>query len=311
MKKYLLLGGNGYLGKYLTERLAIQNKVVVADKNIERCVNAGNIEYKSIDFINCMNFSEYLSGIDVVIHLVSTVVPSDNIDSIDQEISDNVFPTLRLLRDMSKNNIGKIVFLSSGGTVYGEHDETPIKENEDKRPICNYGIIKETIEKYLELYSNYQNLNYNVIRLSNPYSEKVKNGRKQGIIPIVIDQIIKGDTIKIWGDGNDIRDYIYIDDAIDAIINILNYEGKEKVFNVGTGKGYSINQLLEIISESLKDYKLNVEYLNSRKCDVNNNILDITRINQETGWFPKVSLEDGIDLVIKEKMKEEDELYAC
>lgn len=300
MKKYLLLGGNGYIGRYLAERIAMENEVVVADKNIEKCGKCGNIEYKNIDFINCNNFDEYLCDIDVVIHLISTIFPNDNLENIEKDITENVFPTLRLLRDICKKKDTKIIFLSSGGTVYGEHNRVPIKENEIKMPICNYGIIKENIEKYLELYSNYMNLNYRVIRLSNPYSEKIKNGRKQGIIPIVIDQIINGDIIKIYGDGNEVRDYIYIDDAIDAIMEIINYGGEEKVFNVGTGKGYSINELLELITEDLKDYKVNIEHLDNRKCDVSYNILDITCINKETGWYPKISLEQGIKKVINE-----------
>ena len=303
MKKYLVLGGNGYIGKYIVEKLSEndKNNIVVADYNIDGCNDTENIKYKKIDFISCKDFKPYLEDVDVVIHLICTIVPNENIENINKEISDNVFPTVKLLDDMVKCNTGKIVFLSSGGTVYGEHDIVPIKEDEAKNPICNYGIVKLITEQYLALYKNNYDLNYSIVRLANPYSEKVKNGKKQGIIPIIIDQILNGQTINIWGDGKDIRDYIYMDDAIDAILKIIAYEGNENIFNVGTGIGYSINELLEIIRESLKIDNIDIQYSNSRKCDVKNNILNIDRIQECIDWKPQISLQSGISKVIESK----------
>ncbi|HIT21544.1 MAG TPA: NAD-dependent epimerase/dehydratase family protein [Candidatus Scybalousia intestinigallinarum] len=300
MKKYLILGGNGFIGRYITERLANNNKVIVADYNIEHTEEHENIQYKKLDFVNCEDFSEYLEDIDVVIHLISTIGPNEKTENINKEISENVFPTIRLLEDMVKCHTQKIVFISSGGTVYGEHNETPISEDEAKEPICNYGIIKELIEKYLKLYHLYYNLNYRIIRLANPYSEVVKKGKKQGIIPILIDQIIKGETVKIWGDGNDIRDYIYIEDAINAMIQVIEYEGEENVFNVGTGIGCSINDLLKLLQKEMNT-SVTVSYVNARKCDVRNNVLDIGRIEHETGWQPEITLEQGIQKIISRK----------
>lgn len=307
MKKYLILGGNGFLGKHIIERLEKENKILVADYNINDNENTENIKYQYLDFSKCNSFDEYMKidnePVDVVIHLISTITPNDDISNINKEIMDNVIPTVKLLNSCVKMKIPKIVFLSSGGAVYGEHDATPINENEIANPICNYGIIKYMIEKYLDLYFLNYGLNYSVVRLANPYSEKVKNGKKQGIIPIMIDQILRNETIKIWGDGEDIRDYIYIDDAIDAIIDIINYDGNEKIFNVGTGLGCTINQLIEIIKNILFDYDIKVEYCSKRNCDVKNNILSINKINKELGWYPKVKLIDGINKIINDKLE--------
>ena len=300
MKKYLILGGNGFIGRYITDRLASNDKVIVADYNIDHVEEHPNIQYKKLDFVNCEDFSEYLEDIDVVIHLISTIGPNEKTENINKEISENVFPTIRLLENMIKCHTSKIVFVSSGGTVYGEHSESPILEDEPKEPICNYGIIKELIEKYLKLYQNYYDLDYRIIRLANPYSEVVKKGKKQGIIPILIDQIIKGETVKIWGDGNDIRDYIYIEDAINAIIKVIEYEGKEHVFNVGTGVGCSVNDLLELIQKEMHTSAL-TSYAEGRKCDVRYNVLDIDRIEHETGWQPEITLEQGIQKIISRK----------
>ncbi len=306
----LVLGGNGFIGQQLTKEL-IKNHFVrivdINDKMPAEFYRIENIEYRKIDFINHDDFTDVLDGMDVVIHLVSTLTPNDNIDSVGLEINNNILPTIRLLDSMKKSNTKKILFISSGGTVYGNHDKNPISENECLNPISNYGIIKETIEKYMLLYNNYANIDSRIIRLANPYSEYTKKGKMQGIIPLIIDRILKDEEITIWGDGRDVRDYIYILDAINAIISILKYTGNERVFNVGTGKGYSVNEILHIICKSLNVpfESLNLNYIEARKCDVDNNILDINRIKKETGWKPKVKLEDGINKVIVKKLKKE------
>lgn len=303
MKKYLVLGGNGFIGKCITKSLALEDEVIVADHNIDHCDEISNVTYKKIDFARCDNFTELLDGVDTVIHLISTIGPNDRLNNINQEISDNVFPTIKLLNNMVELKTKKIVFVSSGGTVYGEHSNEPILEEEIKRPICNYGILKDLIEKYLQLYHFYYQLDYRVIRLANPYSEVTKHGKSQGIIPIFTDHLLNDEPIYIWGDGNDVRDYIYIDDAISAILKIMQYEGEEKIFNVGTGKGYTVNQVLSIISENLDISAPKVCYQESRKCDVKNNVLSVDKVSSLVGWYPETSLEDGIQKIIRKKVK--------
>ena len=303
MKRYLVLGGNGFLGRYIVDRLSIDNKVIVADYNIENSNTNSNVTYKKLNFIDCNDFSEYLEDVDVVIHLISTIIANDNVSNIKKDINDNVFPTIKLLDSMAENNVRSIFFVSSGGTVYGEHDNSPIKESEPINPICNYGIIKSTIENYLNLYNIYYGINYKIVRLANPYSDITKTGKKQGIISIAIDNILEGKQIVIWGDGNDVRDYIYIEDAIDAIVKVINYNGLEKVFNIGTGIGYSINDILNIIKDKLNLQYIDVDYQKPRYCDVKNNILDITKIKSELNWEPKVELHDGIQRVLDIKRR--------
>ncbi len=301
MKKYLVLGGNGFIGKYIVNQLSLSNEVVVADYNIEHTEENEHITYKKLDFIGCEDFSDYLDGVDTVIHLISTIGPNDRTDTINQEIYENIFPTVRLLENMVQCGTQKIIFVSSGGTVYGEHSLDPICESDSKNPICNYGILKELIEKYLHLYHVYYGMEYKVIRLANPYSDVVKKGKKQGIIPILIDQISKGETVRIWGDGEDVRDYIYIDDAVDAIMKIIHYDGEEATFNVGTGIGYSINSVLEVIEQEMGVEKPSIEYVDGRKCDVRNNVLNVDRIREETGWQATTPLKSGIQKVIEMK----------
>ena len=302
--KYLLIGGNGYLGKYIVNELSKnkKNKIIVADYNIKNNQIKNNIEYKYLDITKCNSFLPYINDVDVVIHLACTIIPSDNFSNLNKEIEDNVFSIIKLLDDMIKFKNKKLIFFSSGGSVYGHHNKYPILETEETKPICNYGIIKLLSEKYIELYNNKYNLDYRIIRLSNIYSEKIKSIYQQGIIPIIIDKIYHDESIVIWGDGENIRDYIYIDDAINAIHKIIDYSGNERVFNVATSIGHSLNEVIEIIKRNIEK-EIKVEYVKGRKCDVNNNVLDINRISKELNWTPTVSLEEGIKKIILTKNK--------
>ena len=295
MKKYLVLGGSGFIGGYLVKELAKSNYVLVADVIPKQDAQYGpNVEYQYLNFVETQDFSSYLQGVDTVVHLVSTVFPEDGTANINKEIEKNIFPTINLLEDMVKAEVKKIIFISSGGTVYGEKNRLPIRESDDQLPVCKYGVYKLIIEKLLHLYKRYHNLEYRVVRLSNPYSEKVRKGRLQGIIPIFIHKILRRETITVWGDGNNVRDYIYIQDAINAILAVNNYVGEENIFNIGSGVGYSICNIIDLIVKILNCEYPKVVYEKKRTCDVRQNILDVSLIKKCTGWEAKTDVETGI-----------------
>lgn len=298
--RYLLLGGSGFIGSHLAKRLAPKNQIIIVGHQPEYKIEGfSDIEYRQVDFTKCKDFTDYIKDVDVIVHMVSTVIPSEDTSKINLEINDNIVPTIRLLEDASKLK-KEVVFISSGGAVYGEN-EIKNKETSPTDPICNYGVIKLTIEKYLALYNQYYGLKYKIIRPSNPYSGVVYHNKKQGIIPVIIDNIKKGTTMTIYGDKQ-IRDYIYIGDLIDGIVAVLEYTGDKRIFNIGTGEGHDIKGLIEIIEKKLGK-QLKIKWCPARKCDVLKNVLDITLIKKETSWEPKVSLADGIDKIIKEGEK--------
>ena len=166
--RYLLLGGSGFIGKHLaTALLARGDAVTIAGKSPS--FNMQGAKYIQLDFVNCNDFSEYIKDIDVIVHLISTILPSDNLLNVNEEISANVFPTTTLLKNVSDLQ-KEIVFISSGGTIYGESAK-PCSEKTPTNPICNYGLSKLLIEKYLGLFNHIYDLKYKVVRLSNPYSE--------------------------------------------------------------------------------------------------------------------------------------------
>ncbi|WP_297417348.1 NAD-dependent epimerase/dehydratase family protein [Clostridium sp.] len=300
MKKYLVLGGSGFIGRNIVRKLSEKNKIVVADLNLSDEFKFNpNISFEKLDFVNTTDFKPYLQDVDTVVHLISTVLPTDGIENINKEIQENIFPTINLLDSMVSMGIPNILFMSSGGTVYGNMNNEVISENANKLPICKYAVHKLMVEHYLHLYNIYHKLNYKIIRAANPYSSEIKQNKMQGLIPILINKVISGEDITIWGDGNNIRDYIYIDDLVDAFIALDEYHGEEKIFNVGTGKGYSINQVLTFIKEYLDIETVNVLYEKERDCDVNRNVLDISRIKECTDWHPKIGIREGIRLSVE------------
>ncbi|UJF34268.1 NAD-dependent epimerase/dehydratase family protein [Paenibacillus hexagrammi] len=295
----LVLGGTGFIGSNLCKSLLIRgHKIRIIDRTIKNIgFDMTNIECVEADFIDIIDFKPYLKNIDVVYHLISTTVPATSNMNRYFDVNSNVCTTIRLLDDIVKSNAQKIIFLSSGGTIYGQTEITPIPEDHPTNPICSYGIQKLTIEKYLFFYFHEYGLDYQVVRLSNPYG-KGQNGRKgQGVIPIFINKVLKNEEIQIWGDGLTIRDYIYIDDVIEALSTLLEYSGEHRILNLGSGKGSTLIDIINIIS-SVTGQKALVSFTEARSIDVRANVLDIKKTTKELKWEPKYSLSNGIKLYI-------------
>ena len=297
--KYLLLGGYGFIGRALTKQIPKNCEIIVADSNPNMPKSTDRIKYITLDFTKTTDFSHILSDVDVIFHLVCTVLPNEGTDDLVREIEDNLFSTIHLLDSiLSSNSKPRLIFFSSGGTVYGDNCDFPTQESSGTNPICKYGMYKLMTEKLFQLYETYHNLDYCIIRLSNPYGAYVRKDKSQGLIPVLISKLMQNETLEIWGDGENSRDYIYIDDAIDAIIRVANYRGNVRLFNVGSGEPTSIDKIIDIIISELGCTYPTIEYKASRKCDVRKSQLDITLIQQELGWRPSFSIIDGVRLCI-------------
>ena len=196
-----------------------------------------------------------------------------------------------------KVKVKKVVFISSGGTIYGVPQSSPILESHPTEPICSYGITKLAIEKYLHLFHWLHGLEYVCARLSNPYGElQIRTPNREQLVSFW-GQIARHQPITIWGDGNVVRDYIYIGDTVKALLCAAEYDPKAvngpRVFNIGFGEGHTLNHLVDAIKEVVGP-QVEVKYTESRPVDVPENVLDISRARQYLGWQPEVNLKDGI-----------------
>jgi UDP-glucose 4-epimerase len=296
--KCLVLGGKGFIGSHLVDALlAAGHAVRVLDRPNLAPLNdkaaAGRVEWCDGDFTSDTDIAGALAGCEVVFHLVSTTLPkSSNADPV-FDIETNVMGTLRLLQHAARLGVKKIVFASSGGTVYGIPRTLPIAETHPNDPISSYGIGKLAIEKYLNLYHQLHGLEYTVLRLSNPYGERQRTRASQGAIAIFLGRVLRGETIEIWGDGSTLRDYVYIGDVAEAMLAAMTTTAPERVFNIGSGVGLTVNEVLDAV-EAATGLKSKRHYAEARAFDVPANVLAIDRARQQLHWAPRTSFADGL-----------------
>lgn len=296
----LLLGAASFIGTNLTIELAknAENEITLVDRCKDFFNPIINMNLKNIRIIECgltvdTDFDSILKNQEVVYHLVSTTVPTTSNQHISQELISNVVFSANLFEACIRCGVKKVVFISSGGTVYGKEVDCPLKEKTATYPISSYGVQKVTIEKLLYLYRYMYGLDYRIIRLANPYGPHQRPNGVLGAVTTFTYKALKGDEITVYGDGSVVRDFIYIDDAIRAIMKIVEGENKHRTFNLGCGYGTSIKQVLTTIERTL-GIKLNVSYVEGRKVDVPTNYLDISRYEKYYGALNPISLEEGI-----------------
>lgn len=251
------------------------------------------IEMITGDFSNETDVRAAIEGMDVIFHLVSTTIPSSSNQNMAYDIETNLVPTVNMLHVARESGIRKVLFASSGGTVYGEPVILPVPESHPCNPIVSYGIMKFAIERYMEVFNREFGLKTLILRIGNPYGHR-HYGYQQGIISVFLKRIKAKESLAVWGDGTIIRDYIHIDDVVNAFMLALEYEGEYNIFNIGSGNGASINGLIEIIEKIVK-VDLHVAYEKSRLFDIPKIYLDISLARQELQWSPLISIEQGIE----------------
>jgi len=293
--RVLVLGGNGFIGTHLVEALvAGGTHVRVLSRSGYRHVQPFHgVDYRYADFADSVSVAESLVDMDIVVHLISTTVPATaNLDPL-ADITGNLLPTVRLLQQMRDIGVPRLVFLSSGGTVYGNAKSVPIPEEHERNPLSSYGIVKVAIENYIAMFSSQYGLRSLVLRVSNPYGPLQGHLGIQGVIPTFFQRILAGDEIRIWGDGSNVRDYLYISDLVSSIVLSINQD-LAGVYNVGSGQGVSLRDVVSLIEE-ITGISANVEYLPPRGFDVRKVVLDISKVRQAIDWAPVVSLREGCE----------------
>jgi len=301
-QRCLIYGGGGFIGSHLAEELLHKGYIVrifeiknFNKSNISHLLNS--VEIIEGDFNNRVDIKSSLHKVDFVFHLISSTNPSVSMANPLFDIETNLISSVNLLQECTNiKSIKKLVFISSGGTVYGIPQKIPITENHPTIPICSYGIIKNTIEHYCNLYSRLYGLNCNIFRISNPYGERQNPYGKQGVIPIFLNKILSHQDIEIWGDGEIIRDYVYIKDVTKLLVKSIEIETENLIYNIGSGQGLSLNQLLMIMRE-ITNLDTRIKYIKARSFDVPCNILDITLAKNDFLWEPKVDIKQGLALV--------------
>ena len=296
--KFTVFGGGGFIGSAIVDRLLGEGHAV---RVFERprvppyrdFLPTEQLEWGTGDLLSAHDVGNAIEGSDSVIHLVSSTLPKSSNDDPAYDVSTNVIATLTLLDAMVAKGIRRIIFISSGGTVYGTPLYVPIDEKHPTEPEVSYGIVKLTIEKYLQLYQRLHGIRATVLRVANPYGERQRVETAQGAVGVFLHRVLSGQAIDIWGDGTVTRDFIYVGDVAEAFLQATRYEGTSTVFNIGSGVGTSLNELVHAIGEVIGT-PVQCHYLPGRAIDVPVSVLDCALAKREFGWSPQVALPEGI-----------------
>jgi UDP-glucose 4-epimerase len=297
--KCLVLGGDGFIGSHLVDDLLDKgHEIRVFSRfhdgksfNLEHL--RSEIEFFPGNFLNLADLEEALKGIDYVFHMISTSTPASTMGDPLLDIDTNIRGTVNLLELCVESKIKKIIFPSSGGTIYGETEQENISEDTNTNPICPYGISKLAIEKYLDYFHKLHGLDYLIFRISNPYGERQNMTGNQGVIPIFLNLIRQNKPITIFGDGNSIRDYIYVKDVTGFMADASFMDTKHKMYNLGSGVGQSLNELVDVMKD-ICERNIKIEFKDARKNDIKKFVLDISRIKNEFEFTPKTNVKKGI-----------------
>ncbi len=295
--KVMVLGAAGFIGTNLTYRLLKENCTLICldlpESDLSFAEEHGAKVIKgSITDLNS-RITGALDGVDVLFHLVSTTCPTNSNTHVAKELEDNILATVRLLDACVEHRVGRVVFLSSGGTVYGRGHKGLLKETDPTDPISSYGIQKLVIEKYLYLYRQMYGLDYRIVRLSNPFGPYQRPNGVQGLIAACTWKMLRKEPVEIYGDGSVVRDYIYVDDAIEGIMNVASDKAREKIYNLGSGNGMTVKEVVNLVGYMLHT-RPQIVTKEARKVDVPVNVLDISRYVAEFGNPITIDMDEGI-----------------
>jgi UDP-glucose 4-epimerase len=293
--KILVTGGTGFIGKHLVSKLVSRSNDirVLALDSPDGCIST-SVEYIRGNYHNESEVRAALRDIQVVYHLAATTIPGTSNDVIQYDAQTNLIGSLNLIQAAAEAGVKRFVFTSSGGSIYGITDSIPISEDHPINPITAHGVSKLAVEKYLEIYRHRFGMDYRIARGGNPFGEDQDPSRGQGFIAYALGKLAMGEEIVIWGNGDVVRDFFYVGDFADALCLLLDDQANYRVYNVGSGEGKSLNKMLVLI-ESVTGRKPDVRYEPSRLADVPYNCLNIQRIKDAMGWFPRTPILEGLE----------------
>lgn len=291
-KKVLVLGGNGFIGSNLCSELVKQGYTVTSFDRVLPQREIEGVEYIEGDFFDDDSLRKAVTEQDVVYHAISTVNPGNSNTEYMRGYRKDFIQSVKLCELVRDNGI-KLIFLSSGGTVYGVQEKQPITEDTLPHPINHYGNIKLCIENTMISFAYQNNMDIAIARISNPYGPGQDSAKGVGFIDSVIRNALSGNSVEVYGDGNTVRDYIHIEDVCRALIALIDHKFKESpVVNISTGIGTSNNEIIDIVKKI--HGSVNVNYKESRSVDLKKVVLDNTKIESLIG-SSFMNLEEGIE----------------
>jgi UDP-glucose 4-epimerase len=300
-KNIAIIGGTGFIGSNFINNFQNEFSVILCISQSEEKFNSCKFN-KNVKFINKNLSKEDLiaelskNKIHYLLDLAYASVPKTSFIDPVSDIHANLISAVNMLEIASSLNLEKFIWTSSGGTVYGNHDSTPIAETESTDPISPYGITKLAIEKYANIYYHTKSLPVVCLRPSNAFGPRQLPYRGQGFIGTAIASILDEKKITIFGPSGKVRDYIFIDDLCNAIMLTIKSGVRGEIYNIGSGIGYNNMEIIEKLKVIAKEdnYKVEVIHENERPFDVSHNILNCEKFKSHTGWVCKTDFNEAL-----------------
>ena len=296
--KILIFGGAGYIGSQLGPYLcSIGHSVLIVDVKKPTFWDPKiNADYICINLNDSSAINDIFEGHNIksVVYLASVSTPSTSDIDICSDISSNLIASVSFMEIAAKFNIDKFIYFSSGGAIYGDMTNNigPLSELSSTNPITSYGVTKLAFEKYLQYFSHNFGFTYGILRVGNPYGRLSGSSPQAGFISALIRSAISENTLDIWGDGYNVRDYIHISDVVRAVAMLITSQGSH-LLNIGSGRGYTENDLIKMVEE-INNSPVKVKYLPRRISDIRSVILDPSKALQELGWTPFIEIKEGL-----------------
>ena len=296
-----VLGGCGYIGSRLCRALAEAGydvRAIDRERSIQLdgAPSGARIEIAEGDLARVADFDRLMDGVDTIVDLAYTTVPGTSMHDPARDVLTNVATAAAWLSRLGTTGVRRVMNVSSGGTVYGIPQYLPIDEDHPTNPICSYGITKLAIEKYTAMYAAMSDVDHVIVRPSNVFGPGQRTEGGQGLVATVVDRAIRGEMVEVWGSGSSVRDYLFVDDAVAAIAALVAYRGPLRVFNVATGTGRSVDDVIRSVETAIGD-RVRVRRVPARGFDVPENVLCTSRIADETGWRPRTEFDAGVERV--------------
>lgn len=293
-----VIGGAGFLGSHLVSALRGTGRdvLVVGRSDREAIALPPGVAYLQGDIRNRDFIADALAGTEELVDLAYSSVPKTSFENPVQDIVDNLPGSVALFDVASGLNLRKMVFVSSGGTVYGEALQLPVPETHPTNPISPYGITKLALEKYAQVYHRMRQLPVLCVRPSNPYGERQRPYVGQGFIATAMASMLSGREIRVFGQQGTIRDYIYVQDVAEALICALDRGLPGESYNIGSSVGLSNSEVLSEISRVAlaSGVQPRITHVEPRSFDVSANVLDVNKLRTLSGWQPRTGFAEGI-----------------
>ena len=291
--KILVTGASGFIGAALISALKAQGDTIVATSRLPNLLQRDGVTWHPADLGGGVDWHNLCQDVELIYHLAWASLPASSQVDPAADASTNVVGTLRLLQALRSNSKVRFVFASSGGTVYGELEGEAAREDHPTRPLTPHGVAKLAVENYLRVFAGQWGLDAVSARIGNPYGPSQRTDRVFGAVTTAVSRGLNRKPWTIFGDGSVVRDYVYVDDLVSALVALGRLRGGPGAINIGSGEGRSLNEIATLVGDEL-GHEMTVRFEASRRFDVSRSILDIRLAREVLGWEPLTSLREGI-----------------